>query len=74
MKKERLLVRVDLYGEGDVNDMWDGKIYGLSYDDFLELRDDYEHDGSNSIHVTWEEYLEKNKVVFEHLNFDYDDY
>lgn len=71
-KEQKLLVRVDLFGEGDSNDAWTGYIYGLTRQEFWDLFRGYEHDGMNDIFVTWMDYLEKNKITYEPLSFDID--
>lgn len=74
MENKKLLVRIDLYGEGELYDVFEGYIYGLTFNEFMEIRKDYEHDGSDDIRTTWANFLEEKDVEFKYLEFDLDEY
>ncbi|WP_182102748.1 hypothetical protein [Niallia taxi] len=70
MERNKILARVDLYGENDVVDFWEAFVFNLTHEQFYALLDNYEHDKSNNVREAWTNYLEKNDIQYEPLVFD----
>ena len=69
--KEFVTVRIDLYHQNRFEDMWFGKIYGMTVQEVFDLyewyNDFYKEDEFDG---TWEDWLEDKEVKFDKNVFD----
>ncbi|MEK3955848.1 MULTISPECIES: hypothetical protein [unclassified Psychrobacillus] len=66
-----LTVKIDLYGNGEQEDMWEGIIYGLTKKEICDLNEKYDEEFEEEQFTgQWEDYLKEKQVKFEKHSFD----
>lgn len=70
-KKKGLKTRIDLYGDNEPNEIWEGVIYNLTGPEIKNLFDSYNEEYEKELFDgTWQDYLEEKSVKWEHFSFD----
>lgn len=61
-------VRIDMYGENNIDDFWEAQIYELTKVEVQNLFDEYIR--NTILNISWESFLKQKNVKFKRIVFD----